>query len=137
MAEFRELLALVSSSDLVDILKLMLDPQEFLSGYGISSISAYRQAHPYVLSAQYGDYSVYYGPGESTTCAFGRRSTWHGPICFPINFLLVEVLQKCHRFYGDDFLVEYPAGSGKQMSLGLVAEDTARRLHLLPDKQGF
>ena len=65
MAEFRELLALVSSSDLVDILKLMLDPQEFLSGYGIRSISTYRQAHPYVLSAQYGDYSVYYGPGES------------------------------------------------------------------------
>ena len=74
------------------------------------------------------NYSVHYEPGESTTGAFGGNSNWRGPIWFPINFLLVEALQKYHQFYGDDFLVEYPAGSGKQMTLGLVAEDIARRL---------
>jgi len=122
------LLALVSGSDLVDILKRMLDPQEFLSDYGIRSISKYHRVHPYVLNTKYGNYSVNYEPGESTTGAFGGNSNWRGPIWFPINFLLVEALQKYHQFYGDDFLVEYPAGSGKQMTLGQVAEDIARRL---------
>ena len=80
-----------------------------------------------------------YEPGESTTAAFGGNSNWRGPIWFPINFLLVEALQKYHQFYGDDFLVEYPAGSGTKLTLGQVAEELARRLTniFLRDEQGL
>jgi glycosyl hydrolase family 63 len=71
---------------------------------------------------------VNYEPGESTTGAFGGNSNWRGPIWFPINFLLVEALQKYHQFYGDDFLVEYPTGSGTKLTLAQVAEELSRRL---------
>ena len=116
----------------------MLDSQEFLSDYGIRSISKYHQAHPYVLDTRYGNYSVNYEPGESTTGAFGGNSNWRGPIWFPINFLLVEALQKYHEFYGDDFTVECPTGSGTKLTLGQVAEELARRLTtiFLRDEQG-
>src|SRR5438105_5442869 len=97
------LLAIVRDSDLEALLKRMLDPQEFLSDYGIRSLSKYHEAHPYALNTPYGNYSVNYEPDESTTGAFGGNSNWRGPIWFPINFLLVEALQKYHRFYGDDF----------------------------------
>jgi hypothetical protein len=81
---------------------------------------------------------VHYEPGESTTGAFGGNSNWRGPIWFPINFLLVEALQKYHQFYGDDFTVEYPTGSGTKLTLGQVAEELARRLTniFLRDEQG-
>jgi Glycosyl hydrolase family 63 C-terminal domain len=132
------LLALVRGADLEALLKRMLDPQEFLSDYGIRSISKYHEAHPYVLDTRYGNYSVNYEPAESTTGAFGGNSNWRGPIWFPINFLLVEALQKYHQFYGDDFLVEYPTGSGTTLTLGQVAEELARRLTniFLRDEQG-
>ena len=82
--------------------------------------------------------SVNYQPGESTTGDFGGNSNWRGPIWFPINFLLVEVLYKYHRFYGNDVLVEYPTGSGTKMTLGQVADDLSRRLTsiFLRDEQG-
>src|SRR5258708_4359478 len=132
------LLGLVSGPDLEALLKRMLDPQEFLSDYGIRSISKYHEAHPYELNTRYGNFSVNYEPGESTTAAFGGSSNWRGPIWFPINFLLVEALQKYHQFYGDDFLVEYPTGSGTKLTLGQVAEELARRLTniFLRDEQG-
>ena len=132
------LLALVRGADLEDLLKRMLDPQEFLSDYGIRSISKYHEAHPYVLDTRYGTYSVNYEPGESTTGAFGGNSNWRGPIWFPINFLLVEALQKYHQFYGDDFTVECPTGSGTKLTLGQVAEELSRRLTtiFLRDEQG-
>ncbi len=132
------LLSLVRGADLEHLLTRMLDPQEFLSDYGIRSISKYHEAHPYVLDTKYGNYTVNYEPGESTTGAFGGNSNWRGPIWFPINFLLVEALQKYHQFYGDDFLVEFPTGSGTKLTLGQVAEELARRLTniFLRDEQG-
>jgi mannosylglycerate hydrolase MGH1-like protein/glycosyl hydrolase family 63 len=132
------LLSIVRGSDLEALLKRMLDPQEFLSNYGIRSISKYHEAHPYVLDTRYGNYSVNYEPGESTTGAFGGNSNWRGPIWFPINFLLVEALQKYHRFYGDDFTVECPTGSGTKLTLEQVAQELTRRLTaiFLRDGQG-
>ncbi len=139
--KFKEvmMLAMVRGDDLRSLLKYMLDPQEFLSDYGIRGISKYHEAHPYELkTARYGNYMVNYQPGESTTGDFGGNSNWRGPIWFPLNFLLVEVLQKYHRFYGNDLLVEYPTGSGTKLTLGQIAEDLSRRLTsiFLRDEQG-
>ena len=133
------LLAMVRGSDLRSVLKYMLDPQEFLSDYGIRGISKYHEAHPYELQTpRYGTFTINYQPGESTTGDFGGNSNWRGPIWFPINFLLAEVLYKYHRFYGEDFLVEDPTGSGKKLTLGQVGDELSRRLTsiFLRDEQG-
>jgi mannosylglycerate hydrolase MGH1-like protein/glycosyl hydrolase family 63 len=122
------LLAMVRGSDLQNILQRMLDSEEFLSDYGIRAISRYHAAHPYELKTRYGNFMVNYEPAESTTGAFGGNSNWRGPIWFPINFLLVEALQKYHHFYGDDLLVEVPTGSGNKMTLGQAADELSRRL---------
>ncbi|HKF35934.1 MAG TPA: hypothetical protein VKB35_03460 [Ktedonobacteraceae bacterium] len=132
------LLALVRGSRLKSLLTRMLDPQEFLSDYGIRSISKYYAAHPYRLNTHYGDFTVEYTPGESTSGAFGGNSNWRGPIWFPINLLLVNSLWKYHRYYGDDYTIEFPTGSGKNMTLERVAGELARRLTriFLRDEQG-
>ncbi len=133
------MLAMVRGDDLRSLLRYMLDEAEFLSDYGIRGISKYHEAHPYVLQTpRRGTYMVNYQPGESTTGDFGGNSNWRGPIWFPINFLLVEVLYKYHRFYGNDLLVEYPTGSGTKMTLEQVADDLSRRLTniFLRDEQG-
>ncbi len=133
------LLAIVRGSDLESLLKRMLDQEEFLSDYGIRAISKYHEAHPYVLhTPRYGDLTVNYQPGESTTGDFGGNSNWRGPIWFPINFLLVEALQKYHQFYGNDLLVEFPTGSGNKLTLGQVAVELSQRLAniFLRDEQG-
>jgi hypothetical protein len=132
------LLAMVRGDDLRSLLKYMLDQQEFLGDYGIRAISRYHAAHPYELKTRYGTYTVNYEPAESSTGAFGGNSNWRGPIWFPINFLLVEALRKYALFYGDDLLVEAPTGSGKQMTLGQVADELSRRLTsiFLRDEQG-
>ena len=133
------LLAMVRGSDLRSVLTYMLDPQEFLSDYGIRGISKYYEEHPFVLETpRRGTLTVNYQPGESTTGDFGGNSNWRGPIWFPINFLLVEVLYKYHRFYGDDFVVDDPTGSGKKLTLGQVADELSRRLTsiFLRDEQG-
>ena len=133
------MLAMVRGDDLQSLLEYMLDPEEFLSDYGIRGISKYHEAHPYTLhTPRYGDYTVNYQPGESTTGDFGGNSNWRGPIWFPINFLLVEVLKKYDRFYGDDFLVEYPTGSGTKLTLGQIVEKLSHRLTsiFLRDEQG-
>src|SRR5438874_4252456 len=116
----------------------MLDPQEFLSDYGIRSISKYYAAHPYELNTTYGNFTVKYDPAESSTEAFGGNSNWRGPIWFPINYLLVEALEKYHQFYGDELQVEYPTGSDTNLNLEQVAIELSRRLTniFLRDEEG-
>ena len=133
------LLAMVRGDDLRSLLQYMLDPQEFLSDYGIRGISKYHEAHPYVLETpRRGTYMVNYQPGESTTGDFGGNSNWRGPIWFPLNFLFVEVLKKYHRFYENDLLVEYPTGSGTKLTLGQIVDGLSHRLTsiFLRDAQG-
>ncbi len=133
------MLAMVRGDDLRSLLTYMLNQEEFLSDYGIRGISKYHEAHPYVLQTpRRGTYMVNYQPGESTTGDFGGNSNWRGPIWFPINFLLVEVLYKYYRFYGNDVMIEYPTGSGTKMTLGQIADDLSRRLTsiFLRDEQG-
>ncbi len=126
--EERRLLALVRGHRMKRLLKRMLDPEEFLSDYGIRAISKYHAQHPYDYRAHGMDYVVRYEPGESSTGLFGGNSNWRGPIWFPINFLLVETLQKFHHYYGDDFLVECPTGSGQKLTLWQIADQLSCRL---------
>jgi hypothetical protein len=124
----RRLLAIVDGDRLRRILQVMLDEREFLSPYGIRALSAVHRERPYVLDVNGAQYRVDYEPGESTSGLFGGNSNWRGPIWFPINFLLVEALQKFHHYFGDSYLVECPTGSGQWMTLWQVAEDISRRL---------
>jgi hypothetical protein len=124
----RRLLSLVRGSRMKSILKRMLDPTEFLSDYGIRSVSKYHAQHPYVLELGGERYSINYDPAESTTGTFGGNSNWRGPIWFPINFLLIEALQQFHRYYGPGYLIEFPTGSGSSMSLQAIATALSERL---------
>jgi hypothetical protein len=124
----RRLLALVRGHRMKCLLARMLDPEEFLSDYGIRAISRYHLAQPYRLVLDGNVHEVRYEPGESSSGLFGGNSNWRGPIWFPINFLLVEAIQKFHHYYGDDFLVEAPTGSGQKMTLWQIAADVSRRL---------
>jgi hypothetical protein len=124
----RRLLALTRGHRMKRVLKRMLDPEEFLSDHGIRAVSRYHAEHPYVLEANGASYQVSYEPGESRSGLFGGNSNWRGPVWFPINFLLIEAVQKFHHYYGDDFLVECPTGSGAKRTLWGVADDLSRRL---------
>ncbi|MBL8941732.1 MAG: glucosidase, partial [Myxococcales bacterium] len=124
----RRLLSLLRGHRLKRLLQRVLDPAEFLSDYGVRSLSAVHREAPYRLEIDGNTFTVEYQPGESTTAAFGGNSNWRGPIWFPINFLLIESLQKFHHYYGDDFRVECPTGSGQYMSLEQVADVLSRRL---------
>jgi hypothetical protein len=126
--EERRLLALVRGHRMKRLLKRMLDPEEFLGDYGVRAISKYHAEHPYVYYANGSEYAVRYEPGESSSDLFGGNSNWRGPVWFPINFLLIETLQKYHHYYGDDFLVECPTGSGQMLTLWQVAERLSCRL---------
>jgi hypothetical protein len=126
--EERRLLALVRGHRMKRLLKRMLDPEEFLSDYGIRAISKFHTEHPYKYRAHGMEYVVSYEPGESSTGLFGGNSNWRGPIWFPINFLLIETLQKFHHYYGDDFLVECPTGSGNKLTLWQIADQLSCRL---------
>jgi hypothetical protein len=106
----------------------MLDPNEFLSDYGIRSLSKYHAEHPYVLYVDGSAYTVRYEPAESRTGLFGGNSNWRGPIWFPINYLLIESLHKFHYYYSDDFTVECPTGSGQYLTLQEIARELAQRL---------
>ena len=116
----------------------MLDENEFLSPYGIRALSRVHKDHPYVLEAGGREYRVDYEPAESTTGLFGGNSNWRGPIWFPVNYLLIESLQKFHHYFGDDFKVECPTGSGKYLTLWEVAAELSRRLTriFLRDERG-
>jgi hypothetical protein len=124
----RRLLSMVNQDRLRRILKFMLDEQEFLSPYGIRSLSHHHLKNPYKLGVNGNEHRVDYEPAESTTGLFGGNSNWRGPIWFPVNYLLIESLQKFHYYLGDDFKVECPTGSGQTMTLWEVATDISRRL---------
>ncbi len=124
----RRLLAIAYPDKLRRILEKMLDEQEFLSPYGIRSVSKAHQEHPYILKVNGQEYRVDYEAAESSTAMFGGNSNWRGPIWFPTNYLLIESLQKFHHYLGDDFKVECPTGSGQMMTLKEVATELSKRL---------
>ena len=127
----RVMLSIVTREQLPRVLRLMLDEEEFLSPHGVRSLSRYHKDRPYVLRVGDQEYRVDYEPAESTTGLFGGNSNWRGPVWFPVNFLLVESLQKFHHFFGDDLKVACPTSSGRLMSLWDVAADISRRLNRL------
>ncbi|MGD2049456.1 MAG: glucosidase, partial [Chloroflexota bacterium] len=127
----RRLLAILTRKRLIRVLQRMLDEDEFLSPYGIRSLSKYHQEHPYIFELDGKSYTVNYEPAESRTWLFGGNSNWRGPIWFPTNYLIVESLRTFHRYYGDDLKVEYPTGSGREMTLAEVAEALSQRLQAL------
>jgi hypothetical protein len=132
------LLAVPSREKLGRVLKVMLDSDEFLSDFGIRSMSRYHLKHPYVCNIDGKSLEAHYAPGESDTDLFGGNSNWRGPIWFPLNYLLVESLERYHHFFGDAFQVEFPTGSGKKLNLRQVADEiSARLVHLfVPDAHG-
>jgi hypothetical protein len=134
----RRLAAVCNKEKVERILAYMLDEQEFLSPYGIRSLSRYHLDHPFVLPLDGQDHAVRYVPAESNTGMFGGNSNWRGPIWFPINTLLLRSLLIMYSFYGDDFKVECPTGSGQFMTLFEVAKELSRRLSsiFLRDHQG-
>ena len=124
----RRLLSILTRERLLRVLKVLLNEQEFLSEYGIRSVSKFHQAQPYTFHVDGQAHTVDYQPAESTSGLFGGNSNWRGPIWFPINYLIIESLQKFHHYYGDDLKVECPTGSGRWMTLDEVATDLSRRL---------
>jgi Glycosyl hydrolase family 63 C-terminal domain len=134
----RRMVSLVRADRLRRVLKYLLDEDEFLSPYGIRALSRFHKDHPYVLPFGGREYRVDYEPAESTTALFGGNSNWRGPIWFPLNYLIIESLQKFHYYFGDSFQIECPTGSGQMMDLGQVAAEISRRLsHIfLRDTEG-
>ncbi|MFQ4142994.1 MGH1-like glycoside hydrolase domain-containing protein [Chlorogloeopsis sp. ULAP02] len=124
----RRLLAIVNRDKLRCILQKMLDETEFLSEYGIRSVSKYHAEYPYIFYANNSEYRVDYEPAESNSGLFGGNSNWRGPIWFPVNYLIIESLQKFYHYLGDDFKVECPTGSGKYINLWEVACELSQRL---------
>jgi hypothetical protein len=110
------------------VLKRMLDESEFLSPYGIRALSRVHAEHPYQLEAGGARYTVDYQPAESNSGLFGGNSNWRGPIWMPVNYLLIESLQQFHHYYGDDFTVECPTGSGQYLTLNQIADELSQRL---------
>jgi hypothetical protein len=134
----RRLLSLLRGHRMKRLLKRMLDESEFLSEYGVRALSRAHLERPYVFRLDGADLSVRYTPAESDTRQFGGNSNWRGPIWFPLNFLIIESLQKFHHYYGNDFKVECPSGSGHFLTLEEIANELARRLSriFLKDAEG-
>ena len=132
------LLAIPTRERLERVLRVVLDEQEFLSPYGLRSLSKRYEQDPYVFPVDGTTYRVDYSPAEGTTGLFGGNSNWRGPVWFPVNYLLIEALERYHHFYGDDFKVECPTGSGRWLDLREVSEELASRMAslFLPDEQG-
>jgi len=126
--EERRLLSVVTPDRLRRVLKFMLDEREFLSPYGIRALSQIHRDHPYTLTVSGVQHRVDYEPAESSTGLFGGNSNWRGPIWFPVNYLIIESLQKFHFYLGDDYKVECPTGSGRMATLWEVAGEISRRL---------
>ena len=124
----RRLLSLLRGSRMKRLLRRMLDPDEFLSEYGIRSLSKVHEQDPYVFEYQGQNHQIDYTPAESSNRMFGGNSNWRGPIWFPINFLIIESLQKFHHYYGDDFKIEYPTGSGNYVTILEVSDRLSERL---------
>ena len=126
--EEHRLLAVPSRERLMRLVSYLMDESEFLSPYGVRSLSKYHEAHPYTFEAQDREFSVAYTPGESNTDMFGGNSNWRGPVWMPMNYLLVEALERYHHFYRDNLRVEFPKGSGKTITLQEAAWEIRSRL---------
>ena len=124
----RRILSLIDGDKLKRILEKMLDEKEFLSPYGIRSVSLFHKDHPFLIRSDGTVHQVDYEPAESTDSLFGGNSNWRGPIWMPINYMIIEALQKYHYYYGDDFKVECPTGSGNLLTLWEVASEISNRL---------
>ncbi|HVO75650.1 MAG TPA: hypothetical protein VMT35_16585, partial [Ignavibacteriaceae bacterium] len=124
----RRLFSLLRGHRLKRILKRMLDESEFLSDYGIRALSKFHKNNPYVFKSDGNTFTINYEPAESETGLFGGNSNWRGPVWLPMNFLIIESLQKFHHYYGDDFKVEYPTNSGKYFTLKKISEELTKRL---------
>jgi len=127
-ATVRRFLSLVNRDRLRQVLRYMLDETEFLSPHGIRALSRVHQTHPYSLKVNGAEHRVDYEPAESSTGLFGGNSNWRGPVWFPVNYLLIESLQKFHFYLGDSYKVECPTGSGQMLTLWEVAAELSRRL---------
>jgi hypothetical protein len=137
-AKTHRLLAIPSRPRLLRVLGYVLDEKEFLSPFGIRSLSRIHEQRPFTFEADHVKYTVGYEPGEAQSGLFGGNSNWRGPIWFPTNYLLIEALERYHHFYGESFQVECPTGSGRRMNLQQVADEIAGRLTrlFLPDSTG-
>jgi Glycosyl hydrolase family 63 C-terminal domain len=124
----RGILALVNPERLRRILTKMLDENEFLGPHGIRSISKFHEQHPYVLNVSGQEFRVDYLPAESNTGMFGGNSNWRGPVWMPVNIMLIRALQQYYLYYGDNFKIECPTGSGKMMNLYEVSKEISDRL---------
>jgi len=124
----RLLMGVVGVEQVIRLFDKLFDPDEFLSPYGLRSISAFHRDHPYTLEVEGLRATVDYEPAESTTDMFGGNSNWRGPVWFPLNFLATTALQRYHRFFGADLTIEYPTGSGRRLALDAVADDLFARL---------
>jgi len=132
----RRILSIVTPDQLRVILGKMLSEDEFLSPHGIRAVSRYHKDHPYVFHVNGMEHRVDYEPAESSTGLFGGNSNWRGPVWMPVNFLMIESLQKFHHYLGDDFKVECPTGSGRMKTLWEVALDLSERLIAIFLKNG-
>lgn len=126
--ENRRILAIVNSDKLKKILTYMFDETEFLSDYGIRSLSKFHEKNPFKITLGETEYSVKYEPGESLSGMFGGNSNWRGPVWFPLNYLLIEALQKFDYYYGDEFKIEFPKGSGNEINLWQISQELEKRL---------
>jgi hypothetical protein len=134
----QRLLAIPSREQLERTLRYMLDETEFLSAHGLRSLSKVHRERPFAVTVDREEYEVHYTPAESDTWLFGGNSNWRGPVWFPVNYLLIEALERYDRFYGETLRIEYPTGSGTMRTLGEVARELSRRLATLfvPDAHG-
>jgi hypothetical protein len=124
----RRLLSLLRGHRMKCLLRRMLDETEFLSGHGVRSLSRHHRDSPYVLTSGNRSFTVAYEPAESTSGLFGGNSNWRGPVWFPVNYMIIESLRQFHHYYGDDFRVECPTGSGIMLTLEQVADELTDRL---------
>jgi hypothetical protein len=127
-ASERMLLSVVRPDQVERLFAKLFDESEFLSPHGLRALSAYHRDHPYEFDAEGFRSSIDYEPAESTTSMFGGNSNWRGPIWFPVNYLVIESLERYHRFYGDDLVIEYPTGSGRRLGLDMITADLQDRL---------
>jgi hypothetical protein len=134
----RRLLSVPSRERLERVLRYVLDENEFLSPFGVRSLSRMYKDHPYIVDLAGQRYQVRYAAGESDTGLFGGNSNWRGPVWMPLNYLLIEALKRHHHFYGETLRVECPTGSGQRRTLLEVAEELERRIAklFLPDGAG-
>ena len=135
----RRLLSLLRGHRMKKLLSRMLDPQEFLADFGVRALSKVHEREPYVFKVDGAELTVRYVSAESDSGLFGGNSNWRGPIWFPVNYLIIESLQKFHHYYGDDFRVECPTGSGQLRTLDQIADELATRLErlFLKDEHGL